>query len=201
MISSACNLQYFPIEAQIPVGHAAQEINYSPMLAINIPTLRPMEERIPKPTTLRPLSGQERTSDPARDWQSQDQSEPGIGVNENQESERAREIEELSVFRKVHVRVDSEQQQLGNGDKGELPNDHSDNESRPSDIRFVEIPLRQFQDEWDRMAYQSSKSIGVNLETYDAYAGMLPRETAPRAARDQQFLSSRISNMNLAALG
>lgn len=169
MISSACSLQYFPIEAQVPVGHAAQEINYSPMLAINIPTLRPMEERIPKPTTLRPLPGQERTSDPARDWQSQDQPEPGIGVNE---SERAREIEELSVFRKVHVRVDSEQQQLGNGDKGELPNDHSDTEWRPSDLRIVESPLRQFQDEWDRMAYQSSKSIGLNLERYDAYAGI-----------------------------
>src|SRR5271155_1193856 len=138
MISSACNLQYFPIEAQIPVGDAAQEINYSPMLAINIPTRRPMEERIPKPMTLRLLPGQDRIFDPARDWQSQDQSESGIGVNENQEGERAREIEELSVFRKVHVRVDSEQQQLGNSRKGELPNDHSDNKSRLGD-RIVEI--------------------------------------------------------------
>jgi hypothetical protein len=161
-ISSACNLQYIPIEAQSPVGDAAQETNYSPMLTVTTPALRPMEERIPKRTTLRQLRGQEPSSDLVHGWQSQHQSEPGIGVNEIQENERAREIEELRVFRKVHVRVDSEQQQLGNGNKGKLPSDDINNDSLPSDLRIVESEVRQFQDEWDKMAYQSSKSIGLN---------------------------------------
>lgn len=133
------------------------------MLGTPVPNLR-----LPEPTTFRGLRDRQRTSGPVRDPQSHRQSEIGIGVDQTQEDERAREIEELRVFRKVILRVNSERHQPVNN-KDETSSDDGDNLSSQTDSciidnqkeAFHEWQNEKFIDEWDRMAYQSSKSIGL----------------------------------------
>lgn len=158
-ISSTCKLQYFPIMPESPVEALARDLDRIALPSMSetpVPNLRILERTNPRDSPI-----QERLSFPAsptHDQQTDHQSENDIDVNSIREDERTREIDELRVFRKVHFRAIEERQQIVRSNEDETDTDDAGSDGE----QIVQLnDDDEWVDQWDKMAYQSSKSIGL----------------------------------------